>query len=393
MTDISVHDNMIENTDPSWAALLDRIESAIRRHCLLPGDHEYTAVTLWVAHTHFIEAFDCAPRLIARSPEKRSGKTRLLEVVAELVHNPLRAINATTAALYRTLDTRMITLLLDETDALYGTALKAAQNEDLRAFVNAGFQRRNPVLRVAGPNHAATEYNTFAPVAMAGIGRLPETIEDRAVVIRMRRKTASEMVQPYRHTRDAAALHQLRDELHEWAKQDGSDALLLANGDTRVDLPAVDRAADVWEPLIIMAELAGGHWPATGRAACKAMTDQSTEEDTALTPGQQLLADIREVFTTEFMTSKDLCNALNAQPESPWHDMGLTPTKLGQRLRHYDIKTGHTADKSARGYHRTDFLDAFNRYLAPPPCPTPSTASATGPDQHQHPDDPPGAAA
>ncbi|AWG63682.1 hypothetical protein DDT46_07665 [Mycobacteroides abscessus] len=393
MTNTSAHDNTTNAPDHAGAMILDRIEAAVRRYCVLPGNHEYAAVTLWVAHTHFIEAFDCAPRLIARSPEKRSGKTRLLEVVAELVYNPLRAINATTAALYRTLNTRIITLLLDETDALFGTALKAAQNEDLRAFVNAGFQRRNPVLRVAGHDHEPTEYNTFAPVAMAGIGRLPETIEDRAVVIRMRRKTDSEMVQPYRHTRDAAALHQLRDELHEWAKQDNPEALLLANGDTRVDLPAVDRAADVWEPLIIVAELAGGHWPALGRAACKAMTDQSAEEDTALTPGQQLLADIREIFTTEFMTSQGLCDALNALPESPWHDMGLTPTKLGQRLRQYEIKTGHTADKSARGYHRTDFLDAFTRYLPPPPRPTPSTASATGTDQHQRPDDPPGAAA
>lgn len=371
------------STGDSGSAILDRIDGVLHRYCVLPGEDEYKAVTLWVAYTHFIEAFDSAPRLVVRSPHKRSGKTRLLEVVAEMVYHPLRAMNVSTAYLFRSLHEQDRTLLLDEVDALFGTTVKAVQNEDLRAILNAGFQRGNPVGRISGPNLQPVEYSTFAPVAMAGIGDLPDTIEDRAVIIRMRRRTGSETVKPYRMNRDSGVLRQLRDELHAWAKTRETDAWERANADNRVVLPVDDRAADVWEPLIVVADLAGGLWPALGRAACLALTLRAAEQDTATTPGQQLLADVREVFTGEFIKSDELCAALRALPESPWDAIDLTPTKLGKRLGVYEITTGHTPDKKARIYRRADFLDAFARYLPPQPRPTPSTPSGTGTDQQK----------
>jgi hypothetical protein len=134
--------------------LLNDICDAIEKYCVLPGSHEYIAVTLWCAYTHFADAFDYAPRLIARSPHKRSGKTRLLEVIAELVRGPLRSINTTTPYIFRALNENpRRTLIFDEVDALFGTKVKAAQNEDLRALLNAGFQRGNPVGRTVGAQH------------------------------------------------------------------------------------------------------------------------------------------------------------------------------------------------------------------------------------------------
>ena len=83
--------------------LLTDVNTTIRRFCFLPGAHEYTAVTLWCAYTHFSHVFDYAPRLIARSPHKRSGKTRLLEIVAELARGPVRSVNMGIASIYRLL--------------------------------------------------------------------------------------------------------------------------------------------------------------------------------------------------------------------------------------------------------------------------------------------------
>ncbi|MUM16202.1 MULTISPECIES: DUF3631 domain-containing protein [unclassified Mycobacteroides] len=108
------------------------------------------------------------------------------------------------------------------------------------------------------------------------------------------------------------------------------------------------------------------------------MSNSTDYIDTDTTPGQQLLADIRAVFTTELMTSQDLCDSLSTLRESPWHDIGLNPAKLGQRLRKY-WKTRHTTNKAARRYHRADYLYAFNRYLPLPPRPArplPSTNPA-----------------
>src|SRR6476659_2231566 len=95
--------------------LLDDVRTAIRRYCVLPGEHELVAVVLWCALSHLLTKFDYAPRLIIRSPEKRSGKSRLLEVVDALVYSPLRAVNATVAYVFRSLDSSPPpTLLFDE---------------------------------------------------------------------------------------------------------------------------------------------------------------------------------------------------------------------------------------------------------------------------------------
>jgi hypothetical protein len=227
--------------------LLNDIYRSIKRFCVLPGEHEYVAVTLWCAYTHFADEFHYAPRLIARSPHKRSGKTRLLEVVAEMVRGPLRSVNMTTASIFRLLDQDPSrTLILDEVDALFGTRVKAAQNEDLRALLNAGFQRGNPVYRVAGQkNDTPQAFETFAPAAMAGIGRLPDTIEDRSLVIPMRRKAPHEKVEPYLPSRDAADLKLIHHRLAEWAQEAAALAEDYAARQC-VELPVDDRAADVW---------------------------------------------------------------------------------------------------------------------------------------------------
>ncbi len=61
--------------------LVDDMCGAIARYCVLPSEHEYIAVTLWCAYTHLADVFNDAPRVIARSPHKRSGKTRLQQYV------------------------------------------------------------------------------------------------------------------------------------------------------------------------------------------------------------------------------------------------------------------------------------------------------------------------
>jgi hypothetical protein len=239
--------------------------------------------------------------------------------------------------------------------------------------------------RTSGPNFTPTNYATFAPAFLAGIGRMPDTIEDRAVVIQMRRKAANEYVQPYRPGRDRAALNEIRDRLSAWAEANTSKAHVHAN-EQQIDLPVDDRAADVWEPLLVVAHLAGGDWPVCGRAACIELVAKAGEADTDASPGQLLLEDIHAVMNVSFMASASLCAALNDLPESPWADIPLNSPKLGQRLRPYEIKTRHSTDKSKRGYHRVDFDDAWRRYV--PQEPSETVQSVQQPDeQEKQPDD------
>lgn len=274
------------------AAILDDVRAAVRRYCVLPSAHAEVAVALWIVTTHLTPCFEYAPRLVVRSPEKRSGKSRLLEIADALVHEPLRAVNATVSYIFRSLDADPPpTLLFDEADTIFGSKKVAEQNEELRGLLNAGFQRGLPFGRTVGANHLPMTFETFAMAALAGIGRMPDTIEDRAVVIVMRRRKPSETVAPYRTRRDKPPLDKLRQRIAEWA----AAVAERLEGHEPAELGVEDRAADVWEPLVSVADMAGGEWPVLARRAAKVMVDEAGADDEASSSKLRLLADIREV--------------------------------------------------------------------------------------------------
>lgn len=349
---------------PDAATLLGELESCVRRFCVLPSEHAYVAVTLWVAVTHVLAAFDHAPRLVARSAEKRSGKSRLVEVVAGMVHAPLRTVNASTPYIFRSLDRQdPPTILIDEADALFGTKTNAEKHEDLRGLLNAGHQRGLTYGRCVGPSSVPTEFPTFAMAMVAGIGRMPDTIEDRAVVLSMRRRKETEGVDAFRSRRDGPVLEDLRDRLHDWGTDSVQD---LTSVEPVMPVGVDDRAADTWEPLLAVGDLVGGDWPQRARAAATHFVLEAAEDDQAQSVGVQLLSDVKAIFDAtgqSFIGSTQLIEKLEALEDAPWFDLHLNPSKLGRRLIPYGIKTGHSADKSKRGYRREDFHDTWDRYL------------------------------
>ena len=118
-----------------------------------------------------------------RAPVKRCGKSRLLDIVEGTCHAPLITVNASPAAVYRAIGTDTPpTLLVDEADTIFG-GKNADANEDLRGLLNAGHQRNRPAIRWDAGTCSLETIPTFAMAALAGIGAMPDTIEDRAVVI------------------------------------------------------------------------------------------------------------------------------------------------------------------------------------------------------------------
>ena len=185
-------------------------------------------------------------------------------------------------------------LLLDEADATFGKALKGDEKtEHLRGILNAGFGRDRPYRRWDVTIRAVEECETFAMAVLAGIGDLPDTIEDRGIILAMRRKTAAEPVAKFRIRRDKPKVIQVRDKLAEWTA-----AIAEQAGRAEPGMPPEmdDRAQDTWEALIAIADLAGGNWPARARRAALVL---SAARDTDTTVGERLLADLRAVFGTE----------------------------------------------------------------------------------------------
>ena len=132
----SVNGQRLELPEPEpWEApvegslLLSDLYKAFRRHVVLEKN-EALALSLWVIHTHALGAADTAPRLAITSPEKRCGKSTVMELLTYLVRRPLSASNLTSAAVFRTIERAHPTLLIDEAD----TFLR--DNRELRGVVN-----------------------------------------------------------------------------------------------------------------------------------------------------------------------------------------------------------------------------------------------------------------
>lgn len=364
--------------NPDGAELLEELLATLTRYVVFPDPHAAVATTLWIAVTHALSAFQHAPRLVANSPQKRCGKSRLLDIIAGTCHRPLMSVNATVAAIFRSIgDEHPPTLLIDEADTLFGTKRAAEQNEDLRALLNAGHQRGRPALRCVGPQQMPTEFSTFAMAALAGIGAMPDTITDRAINFTLRRRTRGERVAQFRSRRDGPQLAALQSRLAAWATNSVNE---LAKAEPQ--MPVEDRAADTWEPLIAVADAAGGTWPERARAACRALVDDADDADEESSLATKLLADIRAIFTakaTAFLSSADLVSALRGIEESPWDDFDLNPRKLAHRLKQFDVAPGHNTTKTARGYALETLTDAFERYTRP----NPSRTSEISSDLHE----------
>ncbi|MFF4770131.1 DUF3631 domain-containing protein [Streptomyces sp. NPDC001255] len=373
-----------ERPDPEpthGSELLDELRGQISKFVILPSEQALDAATLWVAATHLQPAWQHAPRLAVVGPAKRCGKSRLLDVLTETVHEPMLTINTTPAAVFRSITEEPPTLLVDEADTIFGTPKQAEKNEEMRGLLNAGHQRNRYVTRVVGNDHTPHRFATFAMAAIAGIGDLPDTIMDRSVVIRMRRRADGETVRPFRSRRDIPALHGLRDRIAAWA-----GPLVDEAADLEPAMPVEDRAADTWEPLVIVADLAAGTWPRRARTACEQMVAAETAAEEDHPSGARILADIRRVFASQrevdSLSTEELIHHLRQDPESPWAEWGrsgLSPRDLGSMLRQFGIKPGNVriVDGTQRkGYMRNKFLDPWRRY-----CPTvhPVKAAPTHP--------------
>lgn len=367
-------DELVEVPDAEptlGSALLDELRSQIAQFVIAPSRKALDAITLWVAATHLQAAWQHAPRLAVVGPAKRCGKSRLLDVLTETVHDPMLTINTTPAAIFRSItEDNPPTLLVDEADTIFGSPKVAEKNEEMRGLLNAGHQRNRYVTRVVGNDHTPHRFATFAMAAIAGIGDLPDTIMDRAIVIRMRRRAEGEKVKPFRSRRDVPALHDLRDRIAAWAKP-----LLDEAADLEPHMPVEDRAADTWESLVIVADLAGGQWPRLARHACATMVAAEVAAEEENPSGARILAHIRRVFhaqrDVDSLSTEELLHHLRQDSEAPWAEWGrtgLTPRELGRMLRDFGIRPGNVrmADGTQRkGYMRNKFLDAWRRY-----CPT-----------------------
>lgn len=368
---------------PQSATLSDLLSAICDLVCtyLVISEAQAVVIALWVVHTYYIDAFDRTPYLHISSAEKRSGKTLLLEILAVLVYNPWFTSNASTAAIARKIASVRPTVLIDEADTfLLGNGERA---ELLRGILNAGFAKNGIYSRVSSGGEVV-DLSVFCAKVIAGLESLPDTVADRSIPIKMKRATVEERRRRYdRHEVEHVAIGLRREIL---ATTQGPPPAFVRP-------PLIDqlndRQNDIIEPLMAIANLAGGTWPEKARAGLLELFTADAEE--YQNPSTQLVADIRDIFdetVSDGLQTKELIRELRAREESPWsdyhHGKALTANTLARILKPYKIQTRvwWEVGRTVRGYQRRDFEDAWKRYL-PQRTAAPADLSGTGKKRDQ----------
>jgi hypothetical protein len=342
---------------------LEAVAGFALRYIAFPSEHEPVAFALWVAHAHVVERFEVSPILAVTSAEMRSGKTRVLDVAELLVPTPYRVITPSEAVTYTILAQRpRPTLLLDEADAIFGPRT-AERYEGLRAILNSGNRQGTSVPRTKldGKRRDVEWFDVYGPKAVAGIGDLPSTVADRSIPLRMKRRAPGEIIDKFRRRKASAEAEAIA---FDW---EGLDDL---PEDPAVPDDLNDRAADSWEPLFSIADVAGGSWSTRSRRAAVAL---SGDDEVPVSVGMRLLADIHDIFDgRDHLTTSELLAELHDLEDGPWADWYGSPlsgralAKLLGPYRVTPVQRRVRGDKS-RGYFAADFLDAWQRYVMPVP--------------------------
>jgi len=226
--------------------------------------------------------------------------------------------------------------------------------------------------------HEPRLFSTWGARMIAMIGRLPPTLEDRAIVLPMRRRMPGETVERIR--RDGLLRHVdlLRRRAARWV---ADHLAALQAADPAVPAALHDRQADNRRPLLAIADAAGGGWGDRARVAARTLVGTVGEVDAAAPV--QLLADLRDLFATtaaDKLATAAIIRHLIRLEERAWAEYAegrpLTPRHLAQLLVGFRIKAKQIRQGAAtrKGYLRSDFTDAFRRYLPPGP----SDAGVTG---------------
>ena len=238
-----------------------------------PDDHSKVAASLYAASTHgkdpktHLPVFPYRPRFFFTSDEGGSGKTRLNKATALICHDPVSLIESSKAGFIGMIR-KYRTVIVTELDNWVGPT--GRRNSWLLGIGNAGYE----------PGHVHThkesgqevEIDLFGDMMLDGLAKVIyntgnnlTTFVSRAVIVWVRRAPEG-----YRAPRITKQVRAFADDgkmrLAAWMQQEIEDGL----EDDEPDMSGLpgNRPGALWEPLIMVADRAGGEWPELAREAC-----------------------------------------------------------------------------------------------------------------------------
>lgn len=330
--------------------ILDAIETLLRKHLVLPSQEEADATVVWVAASWLADSFDAFPRIYFTSGEYGSGKSEAMMTVLRMTRKHYQMVGVTPAILLRVIDDseKPPVLGLDEADEVFGKAGSNGGKGEVKQILNAGYKKGGTVLRARGQD-GYHEYDCFAPVALAGVGRLPSALMTRSVTIRMRKPVEGQTFVPYRERVHQPFFDSVREALDKWS---GKVSRKLGTNFPELPDGIKLRDAEVWEPLITVADLAdGSDWSERVRRAAVMLTNR-TDHTEAVPAGTQLVKTLARMF-------RDSDRVAQSQVAE---ELGWTTRDVGKLAREMELHPVSVSVNGsiAKGFKKEHYEELFN---------------------------------
>jgi hypothetical protein len=351
---------------------LDTLYAVVQRYIWRPHEWEYTALTLWAAHTHFREAFSWYPHLVLRSPAGGYGKTQTLILLNAVVENGWYSDSCTRAAMlrYKDQDVTLIPLLdqAEVRDPQWAVLIDIASRRGatwtlVERTTSTGFTERN--YKVGGP--MALGY-----VRSAHAEPLTPTNISRCIVLDYLEKPSEEWYNgvpklSYDVTEAPDDAKRVRRLLTKAAETSGMTELLV---NVHTCLPSGGRRNDTYRPLFQLATVAAGPWvPRAQEMYHHAHTSFSLNDN------QQVLQDIVALYKErpglQRVPTSKLLKELHGMEESPWRERAENTHILGRMLGAWGIHSRpmriEGESKVKRGYLLQEIRQKYQAQREPRP--------------------------
>ena len=312
--------------------------------------------SLWAASTWFVDSCDLVPYLLITSSVKRSGKTRLLEFLQQVVRFPKRSDDCTVASIFRTTNVSgNPTLLIDEIDQYMVT------RREFNSILNSGNRRGATVTRSATKNNGGfsddvREYDCFGFKAFAGIkaDHISDTLSDRSIIIKLRRKT--EIMERLRIKNFAVEFDSIRQRFYSLSLEHGKKVQEVIDAGTIVFPDSFnDRQIDIYEPLwAILEVMCEGRVLEQCKKACElCLSSPDPTSDLALL---EKVRSYSTKSTKDWVPTAELVSFLSSFPT--WKN--ISPKRLSCVMSRFQVKPVRKPQlKNKRGYLTAQINQAY----------------------------------
>ena len=355
--------------------LIEDIQKYIKRFSTFPAIDYSLPLALWAIGTQVYPHFDSYPYLVVTSATKRSGKTRLAEILSFISSNPVSSGAMTPASMFKTMADERPTIFIDEAESL---SSEAASN--MRVVLNMGYRKGQTVRRVVGQE--VREYEVYCPKCFILIGDVYDTLKDRSIIIRMRRGEAAERF-VFEPVKAEGAV--LREKIHQWIEE--NESALINSFTTFKGIEFLtDRDEEIWTPLFVLCQMIAPERIKELQQLAVDIATEKTQESRRYSElenqeekaaddeyAQRLLRDVASIIDgKKYLPTSEILERLRAIPTAPWrvykgegitmHSLSTMLSRFGVAPSNVQIGRGRANRKVVKGYRALDVQVALKNH-------------------------------